>query len=268
MGGIRDWLLSVGLVAPSDGPDIYRHRRGEPRVFALFWTAFLVVGTMACFAAYGVGRGISPQGYANAARSLTAVLGLGVGVLWPVFRLSQAPARGGGIAVVSRDMVIILLPLQAVLWPQALVAKWPLEVIFAVASLLGAWAAIIGAVIAISLGGPVPRRSESRDRLGEATGRVLSQRGLIMTLILMIVFAGPVYWWIEPILSGGSKHASFWSRMASPITAPLELTRPRLWTGQAAQVSSSHWRAISLTLVVAGVCWVVSGTMVRGPAKR
>lgn len=268
MGGARNWMLRVGLIAPSDGSDPYRHRRGEPRGFALFWTAFLVLGTMACFAAYGVGRGITPHGYVNAARSLTAVLGLGVGVLWPVFRLSQAPAKGGGIAVVSRDLVIVLLPLQAVLWPQALVAKWPIEVISAVAAVLGAWAAIIGAVIAISLGSAVPRRSEAKDRLGEATGRVISQRGLTMLLILLIVFAGPTYWWIEPILSGGSAHASFWSRMASPVTAPLELTRERLWTGHAAQITGNHWRAISLTLVFAGVSWVVAATTVRSPDKR
>lgn len=267
---MRRWLLEVGLLAPRGGRDRYEHRRGEPRGFALIWTAFLVIGTMACFAAYGIGRGISPQGYANAARSLTSVLGLGISVLWPLVRLSQFPARGGGGSVVTRDLVIVLLPLQAVLWPQALVARWPVEVIAAVASCLGAWAAIVGALLAVALGGPDHRRDETGNRLDESRGRRVGPRWVVMLLLVVLVLAGPVYWWLGPIVSGGDLpvSASFWSRMASPLTAPLELTRPAHWTGRAATVEDQHWRAIGFTLVVSGALWVIAAGFARGPAKR
>lgn len=265
MNQFKRWAKSVGLFAPASGPDPYRARRGEPRGFALAWTGFLILATASCFATYGATLGISPRGYINAARALTGVLGAGIAILWPVVRLSQAPAQTGGSGVVARDLVIILLPLQAVLWPQALVARWPIETIGAVAITLTAWAAAVGAVVAMALGPGVPRAERSGAPCEEAPGersrptRALPRTGA-MLLIIVVVSWGLAAIAIDPTGAAAEPSTVFWAQAISPITAPMQLTRVDGLAVDAIvpRPSEAQWRAIAATGILAASGWVLA----------
>ncbi|MEO0512331.1 MAG: hypothetical protein AAF108_05480 [Planctomycetota bacterium] len=263
MPGLRAWIRSVGLTAPAHGHDPYRQRRGEPRGFALAWTAFLIVSTGACFFIYGAQHGLSPVGYRSAVKVLAGMMGVGVGVLWPLFRLSQAPANVGGGGVVARDVVILSLPMQAVLWPQALVAGWSVEVIGAVALSLTLWAALAGGLVAMAIGPGGQPRSRTAVPLEEApaaagVARNAIGRSIAMGLLCIGVILGVLSWWAEPSPLAGAASPAFWGRMLSPVTAPLELCRDRVWSGQAMVIESNHWRAVLLTAVLAALSWVLA----------
>src|SRR5262245_36263588 len=107
-------------VAPSAPParrvDRWAHRRGEPRVFAFLWTLFLFAATATTFLAALSAGSSTPDVMRPATRALLAVTITGIVLVWPMIRLSQSADRHpiGGVA---QDLVVILIPVQAVIWP-------------------------------------------------------------------------------------------------------------------------------------------------------
>src|SRR5262249_35293851 len=107
----------AGALRPRRKPDPWAHRRGEPRLFAFLWTLFLFAPTGATFMAAAPPGGASPDVMRPATRALLAVTAAGVCILWPMVRLSQL-ADEHPIAGVIQDLVVVLIPAQAVIWPQ------------------------------------------------------------------------------------------------------------------------------------------------------
>lgn len=233
-----------GRPAPA-GRD-WAHRRGEPRIFAFFWTVYLLLATVGAFWTAGAPGSHDALAMRPAARSLLAAITVGIALLWPMTRLSQtAPSeRPRRIArAVVQDMMVLLIPAQAVIWPQIAMSAWPVPVVAALAASLAAWTLVIGGLLAIGL---------SMTRPG-------SGRGWWMLVVVALAGLGPLVA-IGPL--GGAAHGdgSFdWWWMTSPVTSGFEISRDRLWTGASAAVSAGHWRSIAVVSSVGAAVWVMFG---------
>ncbi len=255
---VREWAEHIGLVAPKDSPDPWAHRRGEPRGFAVLWMIFLLVSTLLVFMTLGDPVRVTAEGYREGARRLITVITIGITVLWPMVRLSQVSAIAGGPTVVAKDLVILLVPLQAVLWPQAIITGWTVGAVAATAVLIVSWALIVGAFLAVALGpGRVVRTFEGplEADMGVRPGL---ERTLWMISILSVVGAGPmILMCLQSIGRGTSADLELLLRMSSPLTAPWELLKERIWTGRHAIVGASHWRAAWMTACLAVSSWIL-----------
>ena len=170
-----------GKEPPGDLID-WSHRKGEPRVFALLWMIFLLTTTALMFTSLASGYSVSPSVSRPAAQQMLIIVTIGMSVLWPMIRFSQRIARPSIVAASLRDMVVLLIPLQAVLWPQRLIVLggWSGEVVLALVLHTAAWALLIAGVIAI---GSILIASSSKP---------LYTRALAMLSALLIISMGPL----------------------------------------------------------------------------
>lgn len=234
---------------PPEGKRSWAHRRAEPRALALLWTVFLLLATVGTFVSAGTDGLMSVESYRQAARGLLTVMMVGATLLWPVVRLSQSLPSEGGVRGSAKDVFVVVFPAQAILWPQALLARWPIEVMAASVAFLTVWAVLVGSLLAMALG----VRAAGRDRLSARSALVWA--GLFVGLGV----AGPAWWMVQAWAGGGLEASSTGVRlswMASPWTGQLELVRDRSWTGRSAWASSGHWIAIAGVLVVGLAGWL------------
>lgn len=238
----------LGKPAPNGS---WAHRRGEPRVFAFGWTAILLLATAATLFASGLGWVFSDEAFRANAQRLMLVLVLATTVLWPMLRLSQArPACGGPRAVIG-DLPVVLIPMQAVIWPQALPpAAWPASVTAAVALTLAAWACIVGALLAAALG-PGRAGASAREAVAPKDDLRPGARTLWMAVTIGVATLGmaPALT-LAPTGPDAPPTRPLW--LLSPFTGVYELTRDRSWTGQHTMVTPAHWRAVGMTWAAAG----------------
>lgn len=221
------------------------HRRGEPRTFALAWTIFLMLATLVMFSTLGAARTVTIDIYRPAVRALLVTITAGMVLLWPMTRLSQhAPLRGVG-ASVAKDLAVVLIPTQALVWPQALrmLGGWPVGQAAAVASCQAAWAVLVGGVVALALA-------------TDARPREL-MRGLWMLAIVAIVILVPLveilFGALAPLRTRGPEPAM----MASPLLAIVELLRDRGASGPVATFPSD-WRSIGMTWLAGASIWALA----------
>ncbi len=260
----RSRLESATELAAESAPEItvdrWAHRRAEPRPLALLWTIFLALSTMICLASLAARGATSYESYRPAARSLLTIVAIGLTVLWPMVRLSQSPARSPIAAWVWKDLVVLLLPAQAVIWPQVFffLAKWPTEVVGCVSAMLSAWAILTGALLAWA--STLVRREALES----------PRRASFMLIVLALVAVGPLL--SLPFRASGRTDTSspafdVWG-MTSPVTAVFELTRDRLWTGQPARVVAAHWWAVAIVAASAVFAWISFGIWSRARSGR
>ncbi len=234
--------------------DRWAHRRAEPRLLALVWTTYLFGATLITILSTGGGWVVSTDTYRPAARMLMVLGAVGMAILWPLVRLSQSVPHRRPVASALQDMLVMAVPLQAIVWPHWWLARWPMEVVAALAALLAAWALVLAALVAwaqVALAGPA-RRGPGRAGW--------------MAIFVAVGLAGLIPAWIDSIVSdahGGARPA--W--MLSVVTGVLEVARDRSWTGHAAAVSRPHWIAIGLTALCGSLLWVVAGTRARSLAR-
>jgi hypothetical protein len=180
-----------------------------------------------------------------AARSVLAAIAVGVALLWPMTRLSQErpSSRPRRIArAVAQDILVLVVPAQAIIWPQVAMAAWPLGVVGALSVSLAAWAALLGALLAFALMTPPIKR------------------GWWMLVFVALAGLGPL---VALGPAGALHHDSEfdWWWMSSPITSGFEIARDRPWSGAAAAVTASHWRAIWLVGGIAAGLWGIVGAI-------
>lgn len=241
---------------PREAPD-WSHRRGEPRVFAFLWTLYLMAVVTVAFAAHGAFASASGTPLRPAGRMMVELVILGVCVLWPAVRLSQALPLSGGIAASARDLVVLLVPAQALLWPQVWLARWPPEVVVALAALLLVWGLLVGGVLAMALGpaGATARRGAlgvEGERMGARS------RSRWMVLVLLLVLGGAVAAVAEPGRDGTALVEGRMEWMLSPFTAAYELTEPREWAGGMRSVGRIHWLLIVLVGLAGTSVWLAA----------
>lgn len=255
---LREWLENIGLVAPKDAPDKWAHRRGEPRGFAVLWMFFLLFSTLLVFLTLGDPVRVTAEGYREGARMLITVISIGITVLWPMLRLSQLGAIGGGPIVIAKDLIILLVPLQAVLWPQAIITGWSFEAVAATAVVIVSWALIVGSMLALALGPGRRVRAFELPLDPDQAQRPGIERTFWMLSVLAVVGGAPLLLiCLRSIGRGTSGDLEQLLRMASPLTAPWEILQNRIWTGRHAVIGPAHWRVTWMTACIAVSCWIL-----------
>lgn len=213
-----------------DSPDRWAHRRGEPRSFAACWIAFLLLAVLVSISAGGGLGLIAVDTYRPAARAILVIAAAGVAIVWPMVRLSQVRPERRVLAMLQ-DLLVVVLPLQALTWPQALpwMAGWGWNAITLLSVLLAAWAAAVGGFLALSLSRAWP--------------------GWVAMTVLVAILAGAT------ALAISAPHLVF----AGPFTGVLALTPHTLDRG----VPAGYWPALAAVLAAAAVLWAAAA---RRPA--
>lgn len=228
--------------------DRWAHRRGEPRVLAFLWTLYLLGATLLGFAALGAVGGISPDTYRPVARIILITVVVGIVLMWPMVRLSQARPRRGGAKTACGDFIVIVIPAQAVVWPQAFLptAQWSVSTIVALSMLMCAWAVCMAGLLALALG-----------RGGrESARRPPAHAWLWMLLVILVSASGTVV-----ALSGsesGDVNSVRTRWLASPMTGVYELMRDRPHTSRASRLSRDDWAIIAAPAAVGIVLWLLA----------
>lgn len=238
--------------AASAKHDPWAHRRGEPRTFTLLWTIYLLCATSIAILSVGLQGAVLEEGARSAARIILQTSAIGMMILWPMVRLSQMQPGRGSVAWAVKDTFVILLPLQVVIWPQIWWANWSVDHAAASASVLGAWASLVGALLALSLAGEPPREMA---------------RGVWMLVFVVLLAVGPLSSMMLFAFQAPATDVSEWLQMTSPMTAIDELAPRRAWHGSAA-ITREHWAAIGLTVVAGATVWLAALARARGGARR
>ncbi len=218
----------------------WSHRRGEPRVFTLMWMMYLMGSTVIMFASMATAYSISPHITRPAARTMLIVVVLGYSVLWAMVRFSQEQRAWSHVRFAIRDAVVLFIPMQAVIWPQALpvLAHWPVDVVAAISVMSLAWILMLAGVIA--LGSASIERNHGKELV----------RVMWMFLVVLIVFMAPL---IGSLQTSGAAIGVDRPRVGwllSPVTGLLEIVRDRRELGVSARVFVEHWRMIIALLCV------------------
>lgn len=204
--------------------DPWAHRKGEPRLFTLFWAVYLM--SAALLTIFGT-RALAPPAVAQyrfGCQSMLLLTAVGITVLWPVTRLSQAaPARPGRAA--AMDLAAVLLPVQAVVWPMPFLTRWPFEVIGALALLLTTWGVVAACTIATGV-----------------RGRTLGSRTTAMAALLVAALAGPAVMSGYALFAVGSEPPRFWAWL-SPFVGVYALTESP--AHRAPEVPAAAWFVVA-----------------------
>ncbi len=248
-----DALLDAGVQHPpsstpaNPAPDRWAHRRAEPRTFAFIWTMYLFLATVSTYA-ITVTSGVGGYDVIRpAARGLLALIAAGIVIVWPMVRFTQVSDQRP-IAGPILDLIVVLVPLQAIIWPQHAwwLTGWPLRVVAAVAAFTGAWASIVAAVLA---GSHSLRRQRSSPALW-MTGVLALLLASHIPMVINAAFAA------HPVESSSFPVRPTW--LLSPIAGVYELTRDRTWTGLVAEVFPGHWRVIGLLWGISVALWLLA----------
>lgn len=212
----------------------------------VLWTLFLFFASILSLGGAGFLGVLNADIYRPAARTLLAVAGVGIAVLWPMVRLSQeAPPRPR--AAFALDAMVVVVPALAVVWAQGLpwMAGWSFEVSAVISVVFVAWALLVGGALAWYF-----------TRLQEA-----APRWVWMLVLLGAALLGPGAALLTPHSSPAPAHLpqpTDLALMVSPITAPFEAARNRAWSGLTAQVGPEHWGAALGLLAPALAVWFLS----------
>lgn len=145
-----------GLRATPNDP--WAHRKGEPRPLALLWSLYLMASALVTLLRVRSLTMPTTEQFAFGCRSMVLMVMIGVAVLWPMVRLSQQFPRRRNLSLLA-DLVVLLIPVQAVVWPMPLLTHWPLEVAAGVVVTIGSWAFLSAGVLSLAygVGESVPR---------------------------------------------------------------------------------------------------------------
>jgi len=200
-----------------------------PRGLLLGWSLWLLGAWAQAF----VGRSAiapGPEYYQHALRTMFLVLGLGLAIVWPLARLSLAPAgRFRRRAFV--DFLALVAPLQIVLWPTRLLTRWPLDHILLADLMLCTWTLLLAAVVGLGLS-----RTSARHRTGA------------MALCMVLAGGGPlVALFAEAAMVEGFAEWARWSPVSAAwhlVDEPDVVSRPR------------EWLRLAILAAAAGLAWV------------
>lgn len=225
--------------------DPWAHRRGEPRVFAFFWTFYVllaVAGSLTWVARY---TAITASAYGPAARIMLVVVAVGMLVLWPMTRFSQASPESHPVLAGIADFFVVQAPVQIIIWPLIVLANWPSDIVIGLAAMFATWGVLVGGLVSLALAG--------RD-VNRARDAHLYSRAGWMIAALALGFGAVA---IQAALAAVGIAVPPWVLMSSPVTAIPALTGRGL-SGPSAPVSQAQWQTIIGTLSLAVLFWSAS----------
>lgn len=220
--------------------DRWAHRRGEPRQFVVWWSAYLLVSSILAMGGMGFIGLAGYEIFRPAVQILLTMTAVGLAILWPMVRLSQeGPSRP--LESFALDGLVLLIPGLAVLATQCMpwMAGWPPRVGLTVAASYVAWAAASAGLLT----GYFTRWE----------GRL--SRWALMAAIVALAGLGPVLA-LAAMWLGAAEGAVEFLLMLSPLTATLEATRDRSWLGVAAEVSGHHVAGACAPAALALIGWM------------
>lgn len=250
-----EWLRSELAIAGGAERDPWAHRRGEPRTFAFLWSMFLMFAALVALGVVLTGGIVSLDAYQPLSRGLVVTITVGVLIFWPLIRLSQAVPEEGSILAMLKDLAIVLIPVQAVVWPQMFLARWSLDTLTAMSLALTAWTLLMSAILVIALRAPNTRRS-----LWMLVCLVLAIGGLVGGIAAGISA-------IDPLRPREPKAAPA-IVLASGVGLISDISADRAWSGSWALTMPQHWTAIKWTFGLAGLAWVPALLVGGRPAPR
>lgn len=220
--------------------DPWAHRKGEPRALVLIWAMYLMGGALlTIFAVRTLGSPASGR-YEYGCRAMAIMVAFGLSVLWPMARLSQvSPSRP--VRSMAVDLVALLAPVQAVVWPMPLLTSWSVPIAGGLNLMIASWGLLAGVVVAHG-----------------SASRSMATRALLMVVAVALVGAAPGLALF--VGSAGGPAMPGWWEMLSPITAVLALTEAP--ANRTAQMSVWDWVGAGAPLIVAAA---LLGTL-RPPA--
>jgi hypothetical protein len=220
--------------------DPWAHRRGEPRLFALLWSVYLFGAALTTVMRIPVLGMSEPRFIQEKARMLLLLIAVGLTLLWPMVRLSQARPRKPAIAALV-DMFALLAPAQAVIWPLKWLGDWGWDVTAGANLMLASWTLLVGAHVAI----------------GASTPAGLA-RSVWMALVVLLVCGAPVAAGIA-----GLAHIATPDELAlaSPMTGVYAITTAP--SGLSASMDASMWVAAALPAVLALPLWLLAPALAR-----
>jgi hypothetical protein len=240
------------------------HRRAEPRPFALIWLAYILIASVVSIGSVGTLGLTAAEVYRPAARVLLSLVGVGICLVWPMIRLSQERPRSPLRAALG-DAIVVVLPVLMLIMPQSLpwMAGWPWHISLAMALVLAGWSAIVAGVIGLTLlPSPTPALARSAGMLA------LVMLALVAPFVAAVLGTLPQTPWNAGQADGYEPGAASLLLVASPMTAPFELTRDRAWSGDVAMISQSHWWIVLTIWVVAALIWTLAALAVLGPRDQ
>jgi len=221
----------VPEIASTGEDDPWKHRKGEPRIFTLIWTGYLLLaafGTLLSAQALGAPRAGQ---FGWGARSLLVLMALGIVVLWPATRLSQSLPQRPCKALLA-DLFVVMLPVFAILIPLPLMTGWSFPVAGGLGVMLLSWSTVAAALIWLGWRG------------GTAWSRGMATLGGVA-----VAAAGPA---LEIFLVWlGYTVRPWWVGMASPTSAVFVLTDAP--SGLAIRMEPAEWLASVLPMGLAAV---------------
>lgn len=252
----RDLARGPTADSPRARHDPWAHRRGEPRVFAFFWTLYVLVSVAGSVLWLAQSSAVSSSTYGPAARVMLVVVMTGAVVLWPMVRLSQAAPGAAPVRAVAGDVLVVLFPLQMVVWPLIMLAQWPLNIVGALSALTAAWVVLIGGVQALAL-------AVERWR-GAGPGNW--SRAIWMLACLALAGGAPLLGLARRAVHGpDAADPAFWS-VLSPFTAIGALTG-RGFSGPQGPTGAAQWAGIGLVVGVAAMLWLLAAAWPRGRVR-
>jgi transcription elongation factor GreA len=214
---------------------------------------YLAIATLLTLTTLVARGGTDHEVFRPAARGLFAVTVAGLCVLWPMLRFSQAIPRENTGATVFKDLVVLLAPVQAIIWPQvfSVLADWSVGVCAAVSAVTAGWAVLIGGLVAVGMA-QIARVEETA-----APGPPWAGRTTWMLIVVALVSIGPLVGLLSErvaLVEDTGDEVAVWA-LSSPLTAIFEITKDRPWTGIAATDRPGHWAAIAAIWAAALLLW-------------
>lgn len=236
--------------------DKWAHRRAEPRTLAFLWAMYILLAgllTIGVLLVRGPWALLDKTVYQYAARTMLVCVGIGLSVLWPMVRLSQSVSlRERPASAIFKDMLVLLPPVQAVIWAQAAArAGWAFDLIGAIALSFVAWPMLAGAALALLLRPKTeqhPGQTYDADTVfAGALGPGSMARTLAMSLFVVAALA--------PLIALRTGPA--WATMLSPVSAAIDLSQSRGVGPGASSVTDGRWEALLAQAALAGTAWLV-----------
>jgi len=214
---------------------VIRRHEPEPKALTLLWSLYLLVAAgMTIFAADHLWI-YDANVFRISSKIMVAMIGVGIGALWPMVRLSQASPEKVAESSLA-DALALWVPAQAVLWPLTLLGGWAWGVTGALAMAMIAWMGVFGGIIALGV--------SARPGIG---------RSLWMLIALAIVAGAPIW----AVSTGWTVHEHElidW-RLCSPLTTGWGLTSTL--SGGAAAMTTDKWAAVEIPAALALVIWAM-----------